>query len=336
MLKVAVVGASGYAGAELCRIIDAHPDLELTGLFVSQKSEDLGKKLSALYGSLKGRVDDVLEATPAAENLSQRAQAVFLATDHKVSHDVAPQLVEKGVTVYDLSGAFRIQDTEVFEKAYGFAHEHKDLLKEAVYSLGEFATKEMLQKTRIISVPGCYPTASQLALKPLIDAGLLDEGYRPVINAVSGVTGAGRKAKLSNSFCEVSLNAYGVFTHRHQPEIAGHLGREVIFTPILGNFKRGILATVTAKLKEGVSGAEAKNALLAAYKDKPLVRVLDTMPKLQDVQKLPFCDLGLAEKDGYVVICSAIDNLLKGAAAQAVQLLNIREGYQETAGLFSM
>lgn len=219
-------------------------------------------------------------------------------------------MVDAGVAVFDLSGAFRISNTDVFEKAYGFAHEHKDLLKKAVYALAEYVDVKALQNTKMISLPGCYPTASQLALKPLIENGLLDLNYRPSINAVSGVSGAGRKAKLTNSFCEVSLNAYGVFTHRHQPEIAEHLGTEVIFTPHLGDFKRGIHATINAKLKDGVTPEQVAKAY-SYYDNKPLVRVKKGMPKLQDVQYLPFCDIGYAMKDNYIVICSCIDNLLR-------------------------
>lgn len=335
MVKVAVIGASGYAGAELCRILSKHPKASLTGVSVSAKSEDLGKKISDLYGSLSGICDLELKATPDATSLAQIADCVFLATDHRVSHDLAPSLVEKNVKVFDLSGAFRIQDTAVFAKAYGFEHEHKDLLREAVYALPEHVDHELIKKARLLSLPGCYPTASQTALNPLLDAQLLDLSYRPVIDAVSGVSGAGRKAKLGNSFCEVSLNAYGVFTHRHQPEIAEHLGTPVIFTPHLGSFKRGILATITARLKNGVSKEQVSEAFEKAYKDQPLVRFKHTLPKLLDVQGTPFCDVGVAvSDDGYIVVISAIDNLLKGASAQAVQVFNIANSFDECAGLF--
>ena len=321
-MKVAVVGASGYAGAELCRIIARHPKLSLGGTFVSPNSADLGKKMSDLYGSLNGICDSVLE--PVSDSLSSRADVFFLATDHRVSHDLAPKLIKDGKTVLDLSGAFRLSDLKVFEKAYGFAHEHTDLLKDSIYALPEFISAEELRSKKMISLPGCYPTASQLALKPLINAELLDLTYRPVIDAVSGVSGAGRKAKLSSSFCEVSLAAYGVFTHRHQPEIAEHLGP----------FKRGILATVTAKLNSGIGEAEVNKVYEYAYAHKPLVRFKHTLPQLADVQMTPFCDLGFkVSADGYIVVVSAIDNLLKGAASQAVQVLNLHCGFDETAGL---
>lgn len=335
MLNVAVAGASGYTGAELCRLISRHRELKLAGIFVSAHSEDQGKPLCELYGSLTSVVEQKLEPLNNPQQLlACGAQAVFLATDHKVSHDLAPELVKGGCRVFDLSGAFRLKDPAVFARYYGFEHQHQDLLEHAVYALGEYTSQKELQEASVIALPGCYPTASQLALKPLIDGRLLDPSCRPVINAVSGVSGSGRKAKLSSSFCEVSLNAYGVFTHRHLPEICSHLGMEVIFNPHLGNFKRGILATITAKLRPGISADAVRGAWAKAYAGKALIRLKDDLPRLQDVQGLPYCDLGCKTgPDGYIVICSAIDNLLKGAAAQALQVLNLHYGYPETEGL---
>ncbi len=333
MMKVAIVGASGYTGAELTRLVCSHPELELTGLYVSAQSADQGKNMQDLYGYLSGSIDFKLQPLTDPQELVGKAEAVFLCTDHKVSHDLAPELIRSGLVVYDLSGAFRLSNLEVFRQAYGFEHQYPELVQSSVYGLGEYVTSKQLQDTRLIALPGCYPTASQLALRPLISRGLVDPDYRVVINAVSGVSGAGRKAKLSSSFCEVSLNAYGVFTHRHQPEIAEHLGQEVIFTPHLGNFKRGILATITARLARGVTAADLDAAYNQSYGHKPLVRLKAGMPKLMDVVGLPYCDLGWACQDGYAVIGSAIDNLLKGAAAQAVQVLNLRSSFPETAGL---
>ncbi len=186
----------------------------------------------------------------------------------------------------------------------------------------------------MIAVPGCYPTASQLALKPLVDAQLLNTDQWPVINAVSGVSGAGRKASLTSSFCEVSLQPYGVFNHRHQPEIATHLGIPVIFTPHLGNFARGTLATITCRLKPGVSAQDVEEAYHNAYHNKPLVRLYDKgVPALKSVVGLPFCDIGFSVQDEHLIVVATEDNLLKGAAAQAVQCLNIRFGFPETQSL---
>ncbi len=208
-----------------------------------------------------------------------------------------------------------------------------DLLKQAVYGLAEWSA-DALKDAQLIAVPGCYPTAAQLSLKPLIEANLLDLNQWPVINATSGVSGAGRKAAIGNSFCEVSLQPYGIFNHRHQPEIASHLGAKVIFTPHLGNFKRGILETITCRLKPGVGHAQIAAVYQQAYADKPLVRLYDKgVPALKSVEGLPFCDIGFAVQDDHLIVVAAEDNLLKGAAAQAVQCANIRFGFAETQSL---
>lgn len=236
-----------------------------------------------------------------------------------------------------MSGAYRLADPADYPKYYGFEHAAPECLRRAVYALAEFVDQEKLRAADLVSLPGCYPTASQLALKPLIDAGLLDPAVKPVIDAVSGVSGAGRKAKLTSAFCEVSLSAYGVFTHRHRPEIEEHLGRRVIFTPHLGCFKRGILATITARLAPAAQGEKAREKIAAAYAfaytGKPLMRLRDTLPKLDDVTYLPFCDIGFTTDGEDVVIVSAIDNLMKGAAAQAVQVMNLKFGFSETTAL---
>ena len=254
MLNTLIVGASGYAGAELVTYVNRHPDMTITALTVSAQSNDAGKLISDLHPQLKGIVDLPLQPMSDISEFSAGVDVVFLATAHEVSHDLAPQFLQAGCVVFDLSGAFRVNDGAFYEKYYGFTHQHPDLLEQAVYGLAEWK-EDQLKEANLIAVPGCYPTAAQLSLKPLIDAGLLDLSQWPVINATSGVSGAGRKAAISNSFCEVSLQPYGVFTHRHQPEIATHLGAEVIFTPHLGNFPRGILETITCRLKAGVTHA---------------------------------------------------------------------------------
>ncbi len=266
-------------------------------------------------------------------SLAQENDLVFLATAHEVSHDLAPIFLQNDCKVFDLSGAFRVNRPEFYPQYYGFEHRYPELLKQAVYGLAEWNATAIAQ-TDLVAVAGCYPTVSQLSLKPLIENHLLDLNQLPIINAVSGVTGAGRKASLTNSFCEVSLNAYGVFNHRHQPEIATHLGTEVIFTPHLGNFKRGILATITAKLKDGVSEQQIFEAYRQYYANKPLVRVYEQgLPSIKAVEFTPYCDIGFAVKNGYIIIVGAEDNLLKGAAAQAVQCANIRYGFTESLGL---
>lgn len=330
-----IIGASGYTGAELAAYLQRHPNVNITGLMVSAQSHDAGKRLSDLHPVLKGIID--LPLKPMTDDIAALAQGVdvvFLATAHEVSHDLAPQFLAAGCAVFDLSGAYRVNQSDFYQKYYGFAHQHADWLDKAVYGLAEWRAED-IRTAQLIAVPGCYPTASQLALKPLIESELLDLNQWPVINAVSGVSGAGRKASMTTSFCEVSLQPYGVFTHRHQPEISAHLGAQVIFTPHLGNFPRGILATITCRLKAGVTAERVAEAFARAYDDKPLVRLFGReMPSIRAVAGTPFCDIGFALQDDHLIVVAAEDNLLKGAAAQAVQCMNIRFGFDETQSLF--
>jgi N-acetyl-gamma-glutamyl-phosphate reductase len=307
--------------------------MNITALTVSAQSNDAGKLISDLHPQLKGVVDLPLQPMSDISEFSGGVDVVFLATAHEVSHDLAPQFLAAGCVVFDLSGAFRVNDAAFYEKFYGFTHQHPEWLAQAVYGLAEW-NGDAIKEANLIAVPGCYPTAAQLALKPLIDAGVLNLNQWPVINATSGVSGAGRKAAMSNSFCEVSLQPYGIFNHRHHPEITTHLGAEVIFTPHLGNFKRGILETITCRLNAGVTRARIAELYQQAYASKPLVRLYDTgVPALKGVEGLPFCDIGYAVDGEHLIIVAAEDNLLKGAAAQAVQCANIRFGYPETQSL---
>lgn len=337
-LKAIIVGASGYTGAELALILNRHPHFELSGLYVSSNSTDANKPISTLYPQLKNIVDLPLNPLPASHadigTLACQFNTIFLATAHEVSHDYVPIFLSHGCQVFDLSGAYRVNQAEFYPHYYGFTHQYPQLLQRAVYGLAEWNTQQ-IQQTDLVAVAGCYPTVSQLSLKPLLENDLIDRSQLPVINAVSGVSGAGRKASLTNSFCEVSLNPYGVFNHRHQPEIATHLGCEVIFIPHLGNFKRGILATTTAKLKPEVTAQHVQQAFEQAYQDRPLVRLCgDNFPAIKQVEFTPFCDIAFAVKDRHIIIVGAEDNLLKGASAQAVQCANIRYNFPETLGLF--
>ena len=333
MLNTLIVGASGYAGAELVSYVNRHPHMTITALTVSAQSNDAGKLISDLHPQLKGVVDLPLQPMSDISEFTDGVDVVFLATAHEVSHDLAPQFLAAGCVVFDLSGAFRVNDSAFYEKYYGFTHQHPDLLEKAVYGLAEWSA-DKLKEANLIAVPGCYPTAAQLSLKPLIDAGLLDLNQWPVINATSGVSGAGRKAAISNSFCEVSLQPYGVFNHRHHPEITIHLGADVIFTPHLGSFPRGILETITCRLKPGVTKEQVSEVFTQAYADKPLVRLYEKgVPALKNVVGLPFCDIGYAVQGEHLIVVAAEDNLLKGAAAQAMQCANIRFGFPETQAL---
>lgn len=342
MLQSAIIGASGYTGTELARLIVQHPNISLHSVYVSENSSDAGKYLNHLDGrlseldfeqpylALQSISEDTLEA------LANQVDLIFLATPHEASHDWMPKLLSGKAKVLDLSGAFRLAQHDLYDSFYGFTHQYPDLLEQAVYGLAEW-NANAIAKSKLVAVPGCYPTASLMALKPLMQAGLLDAEHYPIINAISGVSGAGRKATMGNSFCEVSLQAYGVLGHRHQPEIASHLGAEVIFTPHLGNFKRGILATVTAKLNSSANVEVIDNAFNQAYADEPLIKLCQSWPKLDDVVHSAQCHLHWKYdvNSQYIVVTSAIDNLLKGAASQALQCANLVSGFAHHTGLLA-
>jgi N-acetyl-gamma-glutamyl-phosphate reductase len=340
MIKTCIIGASGYTGAELAALVHRHTQFELAALYVSTNSADAGKSLSELHPQFFNIID--LPLLPMDEgNLSALADSfdlIFLATPHEASHKWMNELCGnesgKKAVIMDLSGAFRIKDKNKFAKFYGFEHHADKLLAEAVYGLADWH-QEQIKNADLVAVPGCYPTASLTALKPLQQNALIDTAHFPIINAVSGVSGAGRKAALNSSFTEVSLQAYSVLGHRHQPEITDYLGTDVIFTPHLGNFKRGILATITVKTAAGVTEQQISDAYQQAYQGNPIVRLRNSWPKIDDVVGTPFCDLfwKLDSKTGYLVITSAIDNLLKGAASQAMQCANLRFGFESHRGL---
>ncbi|AKC32362.1 N-acetyl-gamma-glutamyl-phosphate reductase [Candidatus Pantoea carbekii] len=333
MLNILIIGASGYVGVELVLYLNRHPHINIKALLVSEHSSDCGKLLSDLYPKLKGIVNLPLFSLEDISTWTDDIDVVFLATDHKVSHHLAPQFLKKNCIVFDLSGAFRVNDINFYIKYYGFSHQYQDWLNRAVYGLAEWLHGK-INDVQLIAIPGCYPTVSQLALKPLVEASLLNNTQYPVINAISGVSGSGRKASINNHLCEVSLQPYGIFNHRHHLEIVTHLGIPVIFIPHLGNFSRGILATVTCYLKEGITYQDVSNAFHNAYDGKPLVRIYDKeVPALKSVVGLPFCDIGFVLQNRHLIIVAAEDNLLKGAASQAIQCLNIRFGFPETLSL---
>ncbi|MDU1144803.1 N-acetyl-gamma-glutamyl-phosphate reductase [Aeromonas rivipollensis] len=334
MLNTVIVGASGYAGAELAALVQNHPELKLFGLYVSAGSQDAHKRFSSLHPQWVGELDQPL--LPLDEDgmtrILTQADLVLLATAHEVSAELAPKFLAKGLPVFDLSGAFRVKDKEFYSSFYGFTHESEQWLEQAVYGLAEW-NADAIAVAQLIAVPGCYPTASLCALKPLQQAGLIAEGWQPIINAVSGVSGAGRKAAINTSFCEVSLSPYGTFNHRHQPEISHHLGKGVLFQPHLGNYVRGILATIYVQLADGVTQTQVDQAYLKAYEGKPLVRLTGQMPSIRGVANTPYCDLAWQQQGNMLVVVSAIDNLLKGAASQAMQCINIKFGFEPATGL---
>lgn len=338
-IRVAIVGASGYAGAELLAILAGHPAADVVGLFGSSRKADEGAPTAAdLFPRFEGTSVGALAVKPfdVAAATALDLDAIFLATPHELSHEVAAALVAAGIVVLDLSAAFRLPDRATFEQHYGFTHSHPALLAEAAYGLAEFHAAAIAE-ARLIAVPGCYPTASILAIRPLVEAGLVDTRRPAIIDAVSGVSGAGRRAEVKSLFCEVSMQAYGVFKHRHRPEIAEHARMPAIFTPHLGCYERGILATVHLELVAPADEREVRAAFESAYEGRPFVRLLKSgrWPSVAAVERTNFCDIGLAAEGSHLIVESAIDNLVKGAAGQAVQCMNIRFGLEESVGLLS-
>ncbi len=338
MIRVGILGATGYAGIELVRILSSHKEVNIT-MLVSQTYK--GMKISEVYPSLKGIIDlpcEELDAKKAAEN----CDVVFTALPHGASKEVIPELYEKGLTVIDLSGDFRYNDKDVYSAWYGQEHSSPELLYVSVYGLPELHREE-IKKTRLVGNPGCYTTCSIMGLAPLLATGAV-ETKNIIIDAKSGVSGAGRGLGLDYHFCECTENmkAYKIGTHRHTSEIEQELsivaGEEITlsFTPHLIPMKRGILATIYANLKKPYTKAELLDMVKDFYKDEYFVRIYDKgLPETNHVAGSNFVDIGLEvdERLGRVVIVSAIDNLIKGAAGQAVQNMNLIFGFEETEGL---
>lgn len=337
MFSIAICGGSGYTGVELLRLLLAHPDVEIKAL-TSEKSA--GKKISEIFPHLKGISDIVLEPLEK-ETLKEKAEIFFLALPHGSSQEVADYFIKKGKKVIDLSADYRLKDPKVYEEWYKTPHRFIDTLSMAVYGLPELY-REKIKTASLIANPGCYPTGALLALYPAVKEGLLDEDSI-VIDSKSGISGAGRKADLAYSFCETneSFKAYGVTTHRHTPEMEQILtdisGKPVRinFTPHLLPLDRGILTTVYGRLRKDISKDEMLSLYREIYEKEPFIRITDSLPDLKHVRGTNFCDIRpvVNKRTGTLVILSAIDNLVKGAAGQAIQNMNIMLGLDETKGL---
>jgi N-acetyl-gamma-glutamyl-phosphate reductase len=337
-LRIVIVGAPGYTGAELAGILAAHPAAEVVGLFGSEKRATSGaaETMADLFPRLAGVVDLPVRAADAGAILALEPDAVFLATPHEASEQLAPALLAAGIVVLDLSAAFRLKDAALYPKHYGFPHSHAGLLAEAVYGLPELAG-DALRTANLVACPGCYPTSVILPVRPLVAAGIVDTSRAVIVDSASGVSGAGRSAAVKSLFCEVSLQPYGVLGHRHQPEMAQETGARILFTPHLVALDRGILSTIHAELAPGHTLADARACLERTYADAPFVRLLPAgrWPSIAAVERTNCCDiaLGTDETGTHLVISSAIDNLTKGAAGQAVQAFNVRFGLDETTAL---
>ena len=339
MIRAGVLGATGYAGIETVRILSCHPEVKITKL-ISQSF--VGKKISEVYPSLRNICDIECEKL-CVEDIAANCDVVFTALPHGASKEVIPAIYKTGIKIIDLSGDFRYNSAEVYEKWYGEPHCAPEILAESVYGLCEIH-RDKIKKARIIGHPGCYTTCSILALYPLLKNNAIKHD-NIIIDAKSGVSGAGRTEKLPYSFCECTENmkAYKIATHRHTSEIAQELSEAandeilVSFTPHLVPLKRGILATSYANLNGSYTDGDIYDMYKSFYKNEHYIRIMapGTLPETKNVAGSNFADIGfkIDTRLNRIVVSSAIDNLFKGAAGQAVQNMNLMFGIDETTGI---
>jgi N-acetyl-gamma-glutamyl-phosphate reductase len=324
---VAVAGATGYTGQELLRLLARHPAVRLT-LATSSGSASAARQLPALRRLWNGTITPL---DPAA--LAREADLVFLALPDAAAAELAPRLVDEGMRVIDLSGAFRLRDDSIRARWYPETHRVPDGV---VYGLTEFA-RDSLRGARLVANPGCYPTTSLLALAPLVQANALMPGADIIIDAKSGVSGAGKAPSERTHFseCHGSVSAYGVLGHRHGAEIEQGLGGAVTFTPHMVPLDRGILATIYVRVAPGTTEEALGDLYQRAYGNEPFVRVVGaSLPEIKHVAHSNFCDVGWrVDPSGRAILVSVLDNLLKGASGQAVQNMNVMLNLDETMGL---
>ena len=338
MVRIGIIGATGYTGLELFRMLARHPEVEIAFLVSGSQT---GKRLSDVYPQAKGIGDRVLTSLSDAEDVE--VDVVFSCRAHTEAMALVPAFYERGIRVVDLSADFRMDTAEEYGAWYNVAHTAPELLKEAVYGLPE-VYREQIKSARLVGNPGCYPTGAILALVPLLEKQWI-RADDVVVDAKSGVSGAGRKLSLRTHFVEANENIvpYSVGrTHRHTGEIEQELSKlagercSVVFTPQMVPINRGILTTVYATLREDVNSEELTALYQARYEAEPFVRVReDVLPETKFVQGTNFCDVAVQRVPGTrkVLAITAIDNLVKGAVGQAVQNMNVMCGIEETMGL---
>ena len=340
MIKVGIIGATGYAGNELVRILVNHPEVEIKWL--GSKSYD-GEKYSDIYRNTFEIIDGICTAK-TLEEISEDVDVIFTATPQGYLAGLLTDKVLENAKIIDLSADFRLKDVDIYEEWYKIDHKRPDLIDEAVYGLCEINRDKITPETRIIANPGCYTTTSILTLYPMVKEGVIDPNTI-IIDAKSGTTGAGRKAVTANLFCEVneSMKAYGVGTHRHTPEIEEQLGYacgldiKLIFTPHLVPMNRGIIATCYANLSKDISEEEIRDIYNKYYKDEKFVRVLDkgVVPETRFTKGSNYVEVNylIENRTNRNIMIGTLDNIVKGAAGQAVQNMNILFGLKEDTGL---
>ncbi|WP_293780517.1 N-acetyl-gamma-glutamyl-phosphate reductase [uncultured Oxalicibacterium sp.] len=342
MIKVGIVGGTGYTGVELLRLLASHPEVELTA--ITSRKED-GMPVAEMFPSLRGRVN-IAFSSPDKAKLNE-CDVVFFATPHGVAMAQAPELLAAGVKIIDLAADFRLQDTAAFEKWYKMPHSCPDVLREAAYGLAEL-NRDAIRKARVVGNPGCYPTTMQLGFAPLLKAGIVDASHL-IADCKSGVSGAGRKAEVATLFSEASDNfkAYGVSGHRHSPETLerlSHLTKDkvgLIFTPHLTPMIRGMHSTLYARLTKDIDNAALQKLFEDAYADEAFVDVMPfgSHPETRSTRASNMLRIALhrptenGTAGDTVIVLVVQDNLVKGASGQAVQCMNLMFGLDEATGL---
>jgi N-acetyl-gamma-glutamyl-phosphate reductase len=335
MIRVAIIGASGYTGADSIEIILRHPEAKVT--YLSALPEECGK-ISDMFGQFKGRCE--LDVVPLdLEKAAKAADAALCCLPHKVSMGFVPKLLAAGLKVVDFSADYRIKDTAVYEKFYEVKHTDTVNLAKAVYGLPELF-REQIKGRDLVANPGCFPTAASLALAPLLKEKMIDT-QTIIVNSVTGISGAGRNPSAKFHFPNMNENIfpYGIGTHRHTPEmeqVAGDIAGErvqILFQPHAGPFDRGILSSVYCQPKGNVDGAKLVSLYKDFYKGERFVQIVKGSPAVKDVARTNYCHISPALVKGRIVVFSAIDNLVKGAAGQAIQNMNILFGLEESLGL---
>jgi N-acetyl-gamma-glutamyl-phosphate reductase len=336
--RVGVIGATGYTGVELLRLLLLHPEVEVTAL-TSQKyaGTEIGQVFPSLAKCLPLKCEEL-----SIDRISEKVDFIFTAVPHKTAMEIVPHFYQRRKRVVDLSADFRIKDAVIYEQWYQ-RHTSADLLQESVYGLPELH-REKIRNAKIVGNPGCYPTGALIGLIPLIKNGMISV-EDIIIDSKSGVSGAGRGVVLGSLFCEVNegVKAYKIFNHRHLPEIEQELSQlaqkkvTVTFVPHLIPMDRGILSTVYVRLIKKMKTEELLNTFQEGYREEPFIRIYPKgkFPNTKDVRGSNFCDIGamVREPDDRAVIVTAIDNLVKGASGEAIQNMNIMLGYPETMGL---
>jgi len=335
MTNVAIIGATGYTAVETIKILLRHPQAKLT--YLTALPEECGP-IEQIFPLLRGRIDLPVEPLDLAK-AADRADVVLGCLPHKVSMGFVPQLRQAGLKVVDFSADYRLRDVATYEKFYQVPHTDRERIAEAAYGLPELFRNQIVGKS-LVANPGCYPTCAVLGLAPLVREKLIEtDGI--IVNAVTGVSGAGRKPTLAYHYPEINENGfgYGVGTHRHMPEMEQVLADvgsgpvTVLFQPHVVPLTRGMLATIYAEPTRSISQKQLDELFHAAYGDEPFVRLPGRPPQMAAVSDTNFCDVHATMVKGKVVVFSALDNLVKGAAGQAVQNMNLICGYPETAGL---